>query len=127
MQLILMNEDAEKAVKELGDEMGGFVPGTLKAIKEHHPELAILIKEMDRVMVTDGALDRKTKRLIALACIAVRMCEDCVYPQARVAKNYGASKEEIVEALNVAVLTGGMPSWSTAKKGIIRLFEEWED
>jgi 4-carboxymuconolactone decarboxylase len=82
---------------------------------------------MDRVMVTDGALDRKTKRLIALACIAVRMCEDCVYPQAKVAKNYGASKQEIIEALNVAVLTGGVPSWSTAKKGIIRLFEEWED
>jgi 4-carboxymuconolactone decarboxylase len=125
--MILMKEEAEKAVKELGDEMGGFIPGTLKAIKEHHPELAVLIRDMDRVMVTDGALDRKTKRLIALACIAVRMCEDCVYPQAKVAKNYGASKQEIIEALNVAVLTGGVPSWSTAKKGIIRLFEEWED
>jgi 4-carboxymuconolactone decarboxylase len=125
--MIFMKEEAEKAVKELGDDMGGFVPGTLKAIKEHHPELAVLIREMDRVMVTDGALDKKTKRLIALACVAVRMCEDCVYPQAKVAKNYGASKEEIIEALNVAVLTGGVPSWSTAKKGMIRLFEEWED
>jgi len=125
--MIFMKEEAEKAVKELRDEMGGFVPGTLKAIKEHHPELAVLIREMDRVMVTDGALDRKTKRLIALACVAVRMCEDCVYPQAKVAKNFGASKEEIIEALNVAVLTGGVPCWSTAKKGIIRVFEEWED
>ena len=125
--MIFMKEEAERAVKELGDEMGGFVPGTLKAIKEHHPELAVLIREMDRVMVTDGALDRKTKRLIALACVAVRMCEDCVYPQAKVAKNFGASKEEIIEALNVAVLTGGVPCWSTAKKGIIRVFEEWED
>ena len=122
-----MKEDADKAVKALGDEMGGFIPGTLKAIKEHHPELAVLIKEMDKVMVTDGALDRKTKRLIAVACVAVRMCEDCVYPQAKVAKNYGASKEEIIEALNVAVLTGGVPSWSTAKKGLMKLFEEWEE
>jgi 4-carboxymuconolactone decarboxylase len=125
--MINMKQEAEKAVKELGDEMGGFVPVTLKAIKDHHPELAVLIREMDRVMVKDGALDRKTKRLIALACVAVRMCEDCVYPQAKVAKNYGATKEEIIEALNVAVLTGGVPCWSTAKKGIIRLFEEWED
>jgi 4-carboxymuconolactone decarboxylase len=125
--MINMKQEAEKAVKELGDEMEGFVPVTLKAIKDHHPELAVLIREMDRVMVKDGALDRKTKWLIALACVAVRMCEDCVYPQAKVAKNYGATKEEIIEALNVAVLTGGVPCWSTAKKGIIRLFEEWED
>jgi AhpD family alkylhydroperoxidase len=122
-----MKEKAEKAVKELGDEMGGFVPRTLSVIKEHHPELAVLIKEMDRVMVTDGALDKKTKRLIALACVAVRMCDDCIYPQAKVAKNFKATKEEIVEALNVAVLTGGVPTWSTAKQGIIKLFEEWED
>jgi len=124
---INMKDKAEKAVKELGEEMGGFVPGTLNVVKEHHPELAVLIKDMDRVMVTDGALDKKTKRLIALACVAVRMCDDCIYPQARVAKNFGATKEEIIEALNVAVLTGGMPSWSTAKRGIIKLFEEWED
>jgi 4-carboxymuconolactone decarboxylase len=127
MHMIFMKEEAERAVKELEDEMGGFVPGTLKTIKEYHPERAMLIREIDRVMVTDGALNKKTKRLIALACVAVRTCEDCVYPQAKITKNYGASKEEIIEALNVAVLTGGVPSWSTAKKGIIRLFEEWEN
>lgn len=122
-----MNKEAEKAVDELGKDMGGFVPNTLDHIKQHHPELAVLIRDMDRVMVKDGALDRKTKRLIALACVAVRMCEDCIYPQAKVAKNYGATKEEIIEALHVAVLTGGVPTWSAAKKGISQLFEEWED
>ncbi|MFP4169656.1 MAG: carboxymuconolactone decarboxylase family protein [Methanomassiliicoccales archaeon] len=122
-----MKDDAEKAVKELGDQMGGYVPITLKHIKEHHPELAILIREMDQVMVKDGALDKKTKRLIALACVAVRMCDQCVYPQAKVAKNFGASKEEIIEALHVAVLTGGVPSWSAAKQGISQLFSEWDE
>jgi len=122
-----MKEEAEKAVRELGKEMGGFVPSTLEAIKEFHPDLAVMIREMDRVMVTDGALDKKTKRLIALACVAVRMCRDCIYPQAKVAKNFGATKEEIIEAINVAVLTGGVPCWSVAKDGIAKLFEEWED
>jgi AhpD family alkylhydroperoxidase len=119
------SEKAEKAVKELGKKMCGYVPDTLDHIREHNPELAVLIREMDQIMVNDGALDRKTKRLIALACVAVRMCEDCVYPQAKVAKNYGATKEEIVEALQVAVLTGGVPTWSVAKKGISKLFDEW--
>ena len=120
------SEQADQAVKELGEKMCGFVPSTLKHIHEHNPDLAIIIRQMDQIMVNDGALDRKTKRLIALACVAVRMCEDCVYPQAKVAKNYGATKEEIVEALQVAVLTGGVPTWSVSKKGISKLFEEWD-
>ncbi|MCE5296572.1 MAG: carboxymuconolactone decarboxylase family protein [Euryarchaeota archaeon] len=118
---------ADEAVAKLNKEMGGFTPNTLGCIKKHHPELASLIHDMDRVIVTDGALDKKTKRLIAVACVAVRMCEDCVYPQAKVAKNYGATREEIIEALNIAVLTGGVPSWSTAKRGINKLFEEWDE
>ncbi len=118
---------AEKTVKELNRKMCGFTPSTLEHIKHHNPDLAVLIGSMDKIVVEDGALDKKTKRLIALACVAVRMCEDCIYPQAKVAKNYGATKAEIVEALQVAVLTGGVPTWSVAKKGITRLFEEWDD
>ncbi|MCX6650708.1 MAG: carboxymuconolactone decarboxylase family protein [Methanomassiliicoccales archaeon] len=117
---------AEKAVKELGEQMGGYVPPTLHHIKNNHPALAVIIKDMDCVINTDGALDRKTKRLIALACVSVRMCEGCIYPQAKVAKNCGATREEIMEALNIAVLTGGVPSWSTARVGITELFEEWD-
>jgi len=111
---------------QMYDNMGGFAPNTLKAIKDLDPELIELIHNMDNVIVEDGALDKKTKRLIALACVCIRSCEDCVYPQAKVAKNYGATKEEILEAVNVAVLTGGVPSWSIAKKGIAQLFEEWD-
>lgn len=117
---------AEEAVEEMGCRMGNYVPSNLAHIKKHNPELAVVIKELDRILVEDGALDRKTKRLIALACVAVRMCEDCIYPQAKVAANYGATKEEIVEAMHVAVVIGGVPSWSIAKKGLTQVFNELE-
>ena len=118
--------------------MGGYAPDTLKAINELDPSFIDTLHTMDRVMVEDGALedrvmvedgalDRKTKRLMALSCVAVRMCEDCVYAQARVAKNYGATKEEILEAIKVAVLIGGVPCWSVAKRGITKLFAEWDE
>jgi len=121
------SKEADKAVMDLSKQMCGYTPATLHHIKLHNPELAIMIKEMDKVMVEDRALDRKTKRLIALACVSIRMCEDCVYPQARVAKNYGATKDEIVEAMQVAVICGGVPTWSVAKKGLSKLFEEWDN
>ena len=90
-------------------------------------ELVELIERLDRVLLEDGALDKKTKRLIALACVITRMCEDCVYPQARVAVNYGATKEEILETLEICMITGGVPTFSIAKGGISRLFKEMED
>ena len=114
-------------MKKMASDMGGFAPDTLIAINALDPEFMETVHNLDRIMVTDGALDKKTKRLMALSCVIVRMCEDCVYPQAKVAKNFGATKAEILEAVNVAVLTGGMPCWSTAKKGIMKLFNEWED
>ena len=128
-----MSKDKESCTRkdpvkfcQMKDNMGDFAPNTLKAIRDLAPEFVDLIHEMDQVILEAGALDMKTKRLIALACVCIRSCEDCVYPQAKVAKNYGASKKEILEAIHVAVLTGGVPSWSIAKKGIIQLFDEWD-
>ncbi|MDR3282931.1 MAG: carboxymuconolactone decarboxylase family protein [Candidatus Methanoplasma sp.] len=116
----------EDKFNKLCAEMGGFSPDTLRAIKELDPKFIGLIHDMDRVMVEDGAISKKDKRLMALACVAVRMCDDCIYPQAKVAKNYGATREEILESMRVAVMIGGVPCWSAAKKGITRLFDEWE-
>ena len=118
---------ANEAVDELSVRMGNFVPLTLSHIQKHHPDLAILIKDMDEIMEYKGVLDKKTKRLIALACVSVRMCDDCIYPQAKVAKNFGATREEIMEALSIAVLTGGVPTWSNAKHGISKLMAEWDE
>ncbi|MDR1691195.1 MAG: carboxymuconolactone decarboxylase family protein [Candidatus Methanoplasma sp.] len=118
--------DPEKHYCEMCNGMGGFAPKTLKSIKEINPGFLENLHIMDKFMTEDLALDKKTKRLIALACVAVRMCDDCIYPQAKVAKNYGATKEEILEAIQVAVLTGGVPCWSSAKEGIAKLFEEWD-
>ncbi|MHC1631024.1 MAG: carboxymuconolactone decarboxylase family protein [Methanotrichaceae archaeon] len=119
-----MSEKYDGIVKKLGEGMGGYVPDTLKAIRKHNPQMVELIREMDTVMQEDGALDKKTKRLIAMACVTTRMCEDCVYPQAKVAMNYGATKEEILETLMVCAITGGVPTFSIAKKAVAELFKE---
>lgn len=108
-------------------DMGGFMPRTLQTINELDPDFMQLISELDDFTLTEGEIDRKTKRLIALACVILGRCESCVYAQATVAKNYGATKKEILEVLKITVLTGGVPSWSIARKGISKLFAEWED
>lgn len=58
----------------------------------------------------DGALDRKTKELIALAIGIVDRCDGCIASHAQGAAKAGASRQEAAEAIGVAVLMGGGPA-----------------
>jgi AhpD family alkylhydroperoxidase len=55
----------------------------------------------------DGALSGKVKRLIALAAGLQAGCTRCIQGQTRDALAAGATKEEILEAVAVAVVMGG--------------------
>ena len=50
-----------------------------------------------------GKLDAKTRELIALAVAISLRCDGCITVHTAVARKLGATKEEIVEALGVAV------------------------
>ena len=55
----------------------------------------------------DGALSLKNKRLIALACGLQSGCARCVQGQTKDAIAAGATKDEVLEAVSVAVVMGG--------------------
>ncbi len=52
---------------------------------------------------TTGQLDEKTRQLIALAVAVTTRCDGCISVHSREAVNAGASREEIAEALGVAM------------------------
>ena len=51
----------------------------------------------------NGALDRKTRELIAIAVGVTRQCDGCITTHVDAAVTHGATREEIVEALGVAI------------------------
>lgn len=57
-----------------------------------------------------GALDAKTKELIALAIGVATRCDDCIAFHAKAAAQLGASREEIMETLGMAIYMGAGPS-----------------
>ena len=67
----------------------------------------------------DGALSCKVKRLIALAAALRAGCTGCIIGQTKLAVEAGATKEEVSEAVSVAIAMGGTPamawSWRVAK------------
>jgi AhpD family alkylhydroperoxidase len=57
-----------------------------------------------------GALDTKTKELIALAIGVALRCDGCIAFHTHDALETGASEQEILDALGVAIMMGGGPS-----------------
>jgi len=75
-----------------------------------NPDIMAGFTKLHEAAGTDGALDAKTKELIALAIgIAVR-CDGCIAFHVHDALKAGASEEEIVDAIGVAILMGGGPA-----------------
>jgi AhpD family alkylhydroperoxidase len=63
-----------------------------------------------RQALADGVLSGKSKELIALGIAIVIHCDGCIAYHVHDALKAGASREEIVEAIGVAVLMGGGPA-----------------
>lgn len=66
----------------------------------------------------EGALDKKTKELIALALGVAARCDGCIGFHMEALVKLGATREEIEETLGMAVYMGGGPSLMYAANAI---------
>jgi AhpD family alkylhydroperoxidase len=87
-------------------------------LREHIPDVIGAYADMQRAVMTDGALPGKTKELIALAIAVTRECDGCIASHARGAARRGASEIEVAEALGVAVLMNGGPGTVWAPRAL---------
>ena len=71
------------------------------------PELMAPYAVFRKGVYQDGALDAKTKRLIALAAGFMAGCARCIIGQTKDAVKAGATRAEILETVAVAVVMGG--------------------
>lgn len=90
--------------------------------KEAHAKLTRLnskvykaFLEMEKVTFCDGALSRKNKELIAAAIGVVTNCESCMQWHIEQAVKEGATQQEVLEALEVAIEMGIGPATVNAR------------
>lgn len=62
---------------------------------------------LDTRAYKDGALPGRTKELLGLVASAVLRCNDCIDYHLEQCARQGFTKDEIVDALNVALIVGG--------------------
>lgn len=58
---------------------------------------------LSKAAVGEGVLDGKTRELIAMAVAVTTRCDGCITVHAEAARKFGATEEEMAEALAVAV------------------------
>ena len=74
------------------------------------PEAMAGFSALGKGAYADKVLSRKFKELIALALGVAARCDGCVAYHARKLCDLGATREEVLETLGVAVQMGGGPS-----------------
>lgn len=72
--------------------------------------VAPAFKQMHDKAIALGALDEKTKELIALGIAIADRCEGCIVSHVNSCKKLGVTKQEILETVEVAIMMGGGPS-----------------
>lgn len=88
------------------------------------PEVMQGFGAMARGAMGAGALDEKTKELIAMAIGVAARCDGCLGFHAKALVRLGATPEEFQEMLGVAIYMGGGPSLMYAAHAL-EAFEEF--
>lgn len=90
---------------------------------EAMPELAKQIGAHVNEAYKDGALDTKTKRLMAMAIALGAGCRNCVLGQATAALDQGATREEMLETIAVVTSMRGTTGVAESLR-VIQLLDE---
>jgi AhpD family alkylhydroperoxidase len=79
------------------------ISGDMALFKELNPELHGAWKDFHNGVFKDGALSQKEKQLIAVAGAHITRCPYCIRARVKLSKDLGATDQEIIEAIYVAL------------------------
>lgn len=90
--------EEHKHLEERLVQLGQEIPGPMSGFARLH-----------RKTVEDGALPAKVKEMMALAISITVGCDGCIAYHVHDAVEAGASRQELLETIGVALLMGGGP------------------
>ena len=105
-------------------EVTADVSASLAKLRSGIPETTRGFSGLAQAAGKEGALDKKTKELIAMALSVAARCDPCLGFHAQALVKLGATRAEFEEMLGMCIYMGGGPSLMYAAKAI-DAFEEF--
>lgn len=82
----------------------------MQKLTQEAPEVMKSFSQVHEKVIIDGALSAKQKELIAIGISVTIRCTHCMATHITSAVQMGATRQEIIEAISVAILMGGGPA-----------------
>jgi AhpD family alkylhydroperoxidase len=105
-----MNHDWPKMTVDLSQ--------ALRELRTGAPEPMKAFSALAKAALEPKALDTKTKELIALGIAVAIRCDGCVAFHAEAAVKQGASRDEVMETMGMAIYMGAGPSVMYAAQAV---------
>jgi AhpD family alkylhydroperoxidase len=83
----------------------------LNTYRQAAPDVSKAFSALGQAATKPGAIDGKTKELIALGIAIAARCDGCIGFHTHAAIRHGASRDEVLETIGVAISMGGGPSY----------------
>lgn len=87
------------------------------------PEVLKGYSEMSRAAMAEGELSSATKELLALMVAITRECDGCIVSHTRGAARQGVTRQQVAEAVGVAIMMNGGPGTVWGPRAL-RAFDE---
>lgn len=91
-------------------ELAGSLVQALKPLRSGAPETMAAFSGLARAALETNALSAKTKELIALGISVATRCDGCIAFHAEAAVKQGATRDEVMETMGMAIYMGAGPS-----------------
>jgi AhpD family alkylhydroperoxidase len=94
------------------------IVGHLRSLRGGAPDVMKAFSGLAQAALAPKALDMKTKELLALGIAVAIRCDDCIGFHVEAALKQGATREEVLETLGMAIYMGAGPSVMYASHAI---------
>ncbi len=99
-------------------QMAGELSLALKEVRTGLPDTMKAFSALARAALEPKALDSKTKELLALGIAVATRCDACITFHAEAAVKLGASRDEVMETMGMAIYMGAGPSVMYAAQAV---------
>jgi len=92
------------------NDVASSLSSAMKPLRGGSPDTMSAFSALAKAALEPRALDTKTKELIALAISVATRCDGCIAFHAQAAVKMGATRDEVMETMGMAIYMGAGPS-----------------